>query len=351
MRTRTATALALAVTTAVTLPLTATAGGAASGAPAPAPSTTAATTAASAPTAGPARIVSERRLGARTVELRVDSPALGASVPVRLLLPTRWAERPDRTWPVLYLLQGAHDDHTAWTRETDVEGFTRDKDVLTVLPSSGPTGIPTRWWNGGTGSPDYETFQTAELPSLLAREYRAGERRAVAGVSTGAYGAMAFAARHPGTYAAAAAYSGILHTRLPGVPALVSAIVARELLAPLSLWGSPLLQHGVWRANDPYAQAEKLRGTALYVSSGKGIVGGEGQWEGEVLESAVYPSVRSFTERLKRLGIPATTHLYPGGSHAWPYWEREFRASWPLLAGALELPAAQRSAHLDGERP
>ncbi len=33
----------------------------------------------------------------------------------------------------------------------------------------------------------------------------------------------------------------------------------------------------------------------------------------------------------------ATTYLYPGG-HDWPYWEREFTASWPVLAHALGVP-------------
>lgn len=292
--------------------------------------------------AGGARVVEERRTGERTVDLRVESPAVGGTVPVRLLLPSGWEERPERTWPVLYLLQGAHDDQTSWTRETEIEEFTADKDVLTVMPYSGPTGIPTRWWNGGERSPDYETFQVEELGAILRQTYRASEARAVAGVSTGAYGALAFAARHPGEFAAAAAFSGIPHTRLPGVPTLLNAIVAREGLGPLTLWGSRVFQREVWEAHDPYARAERLRGTELYLSSGSGVVGGDGDLQPEALESAVWPSNRSFAERLRRLDIPATVHLYSGGSHAWPYWEREFRASWPQLAKGLGLPEAQR---------
>ncbi|WP_420706137.1 hypothetical protein [Streptomyces sp. NRRL S-455] len=34
----------------------------------------------------------------------------------------------------------------------------------------------------------------------------------------------------------------------------------------------------------------------------------------------------------------ATTYLYPGGGHDWPYREREFTASWPVLAHALGVP-------------
>lgn len=286
-----------------------------------------------------ATVSEEVRINARTLDLTVGSPAVGSPVPVRLLLPTGFdTSGTSRTWPVLQLLQGAHDDYTSWSRETDIESFTRDKDVLTVMPSTGPTGIPTRWRADGDGEgADYETFLTAELPQLLSERFRAGRARAVAGVSTGGYGAVALAARNPGVFAAAASYSGILHTLLPGTPTLVRAIVAREGLDPASLWGSPFLQRGLWQENDPYTRAEALRGTPLYISSGSGIAGGEGDPEGEILESALLPSAQSFVHRLKRLGIPATTHLYPGGSHAWSFWEREFCSSWPLIAGGLGL--------------
>ncbi|MFD8213507.1 alpha/beta hydrolase [Streptomyces sp. NPDC059697] len=173
------------------------------------------------PAAGDAHITAENWLDARTVDLTVASPAVGASLHVRVVLPTGHAEQPDRTWPVLHLLQGAHDDYTSWTRETDVKDFLAGQDVLVVMPSSGPTGIPTDWWNHGlSDGPDYETFQVDEVMELLGQRFRAGGRRAVAGVSTGGYGALALAARRPGVFGAAASYSGILDTTAPGMPIL-----------------------------------------------------------------------------------------------------------------------------------
>jgi S-formylglutathione hydrolase FrmB len=150
---------------------------------------------------------------------------------------------------------------------------------------------------------------------------------------------MAHAARHPGTFAAAASYSGILDTTAPGVPSLMDAIVARENLAPLSLWGNPILNLLTWRDFNPRARAAGLRGTALYVSSGSGVVGGSGDWLPEALESALWPSAHAFTDTLARLRVPVTTHYYAGGGHSWAYWKREFAASWPMLAGALGVPA------------
>ncbi|MDC2954912.1 alpha/beta hydrolase [Streptomyces sp. NPDC001260] len=274
------------------------------------------------------------RLTARTFDVSLPSAALGRSAPVRLILPSGFDTQPGRTYPVLYLLHGAHDDYTSWTRETDIEAFTEGRNLIVAMPDAGPTGIPTAW----RGGPDYETFQLSEVPALLARDYRASAVRAVAGVSTGGYGAMAHAARHPGAFTAAASYSGILDTTFPGVPTLVDAIVARENLAPLSLWGNPLLDLLTWQNFNPRARAQGLRGTPLYVSGGSGVVGGTGDWLPEALESALWPSAHSFTDALDRLGIAVTKHFYAGGGHSWQYWKQEFTASWPMLARALGVP-------------
>lgn len=289
--------------------------------------------AATTPTIPTARSVT--RLGPRTLDVSLPSAALGRNATVRLILPSSFDARPARTYPVLYLLHGAHDDHTSWTRETDIEAFTAGRELIVAMPDAGPTGIPTAWRDG----PDYETFQVSEVPVLLARDYRASGVRVVAGVSTGGYGAMAHAARHPGTFRAAASYSGILDTMAPGVPALMDAIVSRENLAPRSLWGNPILNLLTWRDFNPRSRAAGLRGTPLYVSSGSGVVGGIGDWLPEALESLLWPSAHAFTDTLALLRVPVTTHFYAGGGHGWAYWKREFAASWPVLAGALGVPA------------
>ncbi|WP_406335262.1 alpha/beta hydrolase [Streptomyces sp. NBC_00203] len=286
-----------------------------------------------------ARITAAKWLDARTVDLTVASPAVGASLPVRVVTPADYAAYPDRTWPVLHLLQGAHDDYTSWTRETDVSDFLAGQGVLVVMPASGPTGIPTDWWNYGlSGAPDYEKFQVDEVMELLRQNFRASDRRAVAGVSTGGYGALAFAARRPGVFGAAASYSGILDTTAPGMPTVVGAIVARESLLPLTLWGSVLFSRDNWNRHNPYARADALAGTGLYISQGSGLPSGDfGNLEGAVLEGTLWSQAHRFTRRLEALGVPAQVHFYSGGSHAWPYWQQEFKASWPTLAAGLGL--------------
>ena len=62
---------------------------------------------------------------------------------------------------------------------------------------------------GRAGRTRWETFHLAELRQILQRNYRASTVMAVAGVSMGGLGALAYAARHRGLFRAAASFGGI----------------------------------------------------------------------------------------------------------------------------------------------
>jgi diacylglycerol O-acyltransferase/trehalose O-mycolyltransferase len=279
-----------------------------------------------------ARIVEVARLGRRTVDLTVASPALGRPVKVRLLL---------------YLLHGCCDSYLSWTRSTDVERLTATTDLLVVMPDGGPAGFYSDWYNAGRGGPPrWERFHLVELRQLLERNWRAGDRRAVAGVSMGGLGAMAYAARHPGLFRAAASFSGILDTR-PGGPGdgagLVLDVLRSQRQDPLALWGDPVGQAAIWRVHDPDRLASRLRGTALFVAFGDGrpgpldrpeaVAGGAGP-----LEARIHALNLAFVARLRTLEIPAQVHAYGPGTHDWPYWQRELHQALPLLLRSLRAP-------------
>ncbi|MDI2030131.1 alpha/beta hydrolase family protein [Saccharopolyspora sp. TS4A08] len=295
-----------------------------------------------------ARVIRESRVDEREVDLEIASPALGGAAVVRLLLPTRWAERPDRTWPVLYLLHGCCEtaDYQGWTWFTDVEEFTADQDVLVVMPSGGPAGMYSPWWNfGARGAPDWERFHVTELRQILERGYRAGSSRAVAGVSMGGYGALAYAYRNPGTFGAAASFSGIPNTLFPGAPAVIKGLLVREGYNPYALWGDEVLDHRIWAAHNPFDHVDRLRGVGLYVSAGNGLTGPlDRPGAVDPLEPASLASSKSFTDRLAERGIAVTAHFYASGTHDWPYWQRELRAAWPVLSAALGLEPGKSGA-------
>ena len=297
----------------------------------------------------PARVVATQMLGPRVRDLTIDSPALGRSAKVRLLLPRRFQAQPHRRWPVLWLLHGCCDTYQSWTRSTDVEELAGLADVLVVMPEAGPVGFYSDWYKRGRGGPSrWETFHLTELRQLLERDWRAGNRRVVAGLSMGGLGAMAYAARHPGMFRAAASYSGLLHTRYQGDP-LPGPRMIQDLLRdfdedPDALWGDPRRHGDIWAAHNPYDLAPRLREVDLFVSVGNGqpgpLDGPAANGQLQQIEQALYPQNLAFVERLRQLGIPVRFDNYGPGIHKWPYWQRELHRSLPLLLGALQRPAA-----------
>jgi diacylglycerol O-acyltransferase / trehalose O-mycolyltransferase len=272
-----------------------------------------------------ARIVKVTSVDARTRDLTIDSPAVG-KVLVRLLIPNGFEAQPETMWPALYLLHGADGSHLDWTMQTDVEQLTEPTDLLVVMPDAGGHGFYSDWWNGGQGGPPmWETFHTSELIQLVERNWHASDRRVVAGLSMGGYGAMEYAARHPGMYLAAASYSGA-----------VDLIGGQADLGP-DIWGDPTAQADVWRAHDPVNIAAGLTGIDLYVSYGDGQPGPLDLGAASTDDTEVWIHDRNvtFVARLKELKVPVTVDAYGAGSHTWPYWERALHRSLPLLLKAL----------------
>ncbi|RKN07032.1 alpha/beta hydrolase [Streptomyces radicis] len=296
--------------------------------------------AAAGSSAGGATVVTRERVDERVLDLTIASPALGTEVATRVLLPRGHADRPGRTWPVIYLLHGccnATGGWLDWTGAADIAAVTADTEALIVMPEGGPVGYYSDWWNGGLGGPPaWETFHLVELPALLADEVGAGEERAVAGNSMGGTGALGYAARHPGFFRAAASYSGRLDTQAD--PAAVMNRLADFGLDPLALWGDPVAQEEIWTRHNPLALARHLPpGFPVYVSSGNGEPGplDEPGAEHDALEAGFGEMAAAYVAEARARGVAVTANLYGPGTHAWPYWGREFACSLPLLARAI----------------
>jgi S-formylglutathione hydrolase FrmB len=302
---------------------------------------------------GGATVVGERAPGPRLLDLAVRSPALAGVAHVRLLLPAGWsraAVAAGRTWPALWLLHGSggDGDHTSWTANTALERLAGGRGVIVVMPDGGRCGNYSDWWNRGDGGPPrWETFHLTELRQILETAYGAGTERAIAGAGMGGTGALAYAARHRGLFRAAASFSGALNTlhrdeRGLDVADLVElgvAIGGGGAADWTDLWGDPCEQRVVWRQHNPYDLADRLAGVRLYISSGDGVPGpcDPRPWTGpgrDALEAVAHRVGLEFAGRLRRLGIPASTHFYQG-THRWPYWGRELHAALPVLLAEI----------------
>ena len=278
-----------------------------------------------APTSSPPQsaVVGQQRVAPRQLDLTVRSAALGRSAKVRLLTPVGWTQSSSKRWPVLYLLHGCCDTYESWTRSTDIADLPQLRDVLVVMPEGGDIGFYSNWQDG----PRWQDFHLRELPRIL-EPYGAGPRRAIAGLSMGGLGAMDYAARRPRMFRAAASFSGVLHPL--GVPRFWLGLFSQYTSDPTDVWGDPDSDRANWRRHDQTALLPALKGLPLFVSAGDGRGA-----KRDAIEAEVGAESRAFARRARALHVPLHAELYPGGTHDWPYWQRELHRALPLLLAPL----------------
>lgn len=152
--------------------------------------------------------------------LTVPSKLLKSDRKFAIYLPPDY-ETSDRSYPVLYLLHGAGDNHTGWVQFGEVLNIT-DKAIkdgtatpmIIVMPDA-DTGR-RGYFNDVKGDWPYEDFFFTELMPFVEKKYRikAEKRfRAVAGLSMGGGGSFMYALHHPELFSSAcplSAYTGPL---------------------------------------------------------------------------------------------------------------------------------------------
>ncbi|WP_277831435.1 alpha/beta hydrolase [Speluncibacter jeojiensis] len=290
-------------------------------------------------------IVGETALSDRLVLLQVASPAMRRVVPVKVLK----AADGSRPRGAYYLLDGnsGRVDDTNWLdpADGDAQAFFTDKNVNVVFPIGGTGTMYTDWQQDHPkfGRVKWETFLTEELPPLIDARFHTDGRNAIGGISMGAEAAVMLAERHPGLYRAVAGYSGCYQTMGAAGELLTDLVVINGNASGAQMWGPP--GGPDWRAHDIFAGAAKLRGTAVYLSSGSGLPGPHETLQtpnllqvvttGGVLEFGSNACTDQLTGALRSAGVDVTRSATPVGVHAWAYWRDELARSWPTLQRAL----------------
>lgn len=280
-----------------------------------------------------------------------------------VLLPSDYASS-RRSYPVLYWLHGAsgNEDYTlvAPTTPHFLENLSADEPVIIVMPDGGFLGMYSDW-----GEPEHmwETFHIEHLIPHVDSAYRTlsgRKHRAIAGLSMGGLGALSYAGRHPELFTAAASFSGLLDTssRSPAMKAFLTSAgpVLYPLCSgsnnPLGPWGDPATNGETWEAHNPTALAPRLRNTSVYAATGDGMPCDDQDRQVLATESptnplrAIEPLVdeanRTFHRAMTEAGVPMVFDHYGCGLHSWRYWERDFRAWWPMMRAAFgEIPSAR----------
>lgn len=279
--------------------------------------------------AGTAVVKKETRASTQVLDLALRSPSTeqNRDYSVRVLVPSGWSKTSTNRWPVLYLLHGGTDDWRSWSSKTTVKALAAQYQVMVVMPDTSWCSAYSDWWNYGAGGrPAWETYVASEIPALMEAAYRANTSRGVAGNSMGGLGAMKFAANHGTKYKAAASFSGDvdpLHQYAGGTG------VSTPGLACFAdwkrVWGDPAGgQLNIWQRNNPWNQAEGLRGKWLYLSSG----------QSDLVEQQVDRETRGLEARLGLLGIPYVSNHAAGG-HNWTAWNARLVEAWPALMQAI----------------
>lgn len=241
-------------------------------------------------------------------EIRFFSHVLNQRSSMYLLVPQRPPEeigkQPGR-YPVLTLLHGHTDDHTAWLRWTSIERYAEKYNLALVLPAAGNS-----FYTDMVHGEKYFTFLTEELPALTRDLFPLSAERGenfVAGLSMGGYGAFKLALSCPDKYAAAASLSGALDMRAavkehddPGNAAWLEKM--RDIFGDLDQFpGSP---------HDLFAVAEKAARSEvrprLYQYCGT--------------EDFLYADNVRFRDFVRPLGFDYTYEETPG-DHTWGYWD------------------------------
>ena len=245
------------------------------------------------------------RAMARTV--RITSPALGNSeYAFAVLLPNGYDESTVR-YPVLYLLHGGGQTHTAFPSRG---WFTRDaasRGMIVVLPNGGRS-----FFANAVGMPDarYEDVVAIDLVRYVDSHYRTlatRESRAIGGISMGGFGSALIALRHPDLFGTVAPLSAPL-----------AAARAGDGGAPSLVFGAPGSE--ARRARDPLTLATEAvpeSSPFFYVACG--------------LDDSLLSASREFVRVLQARGI-AHRYTEVPGNHSWNVWDGQLQAFFDLLA-------------------
>ncbi|WP_430333483.1 alpha/beta hydrolase [Rhodococcus sp. ACT016] len=300
-----------------------------------------------------AYVVKTTKNSDRKVTISVYSPSMGRNIPLEVITPADTSA----PRPTLYLVNGAGggEDSATWQRKTDVMNFFKDKNVNVVTPLEGAFSYYTDWEKDDPklGRQKWQTFLTEELPPVIDEAFGTNKVQSVAAISMTATSVLNLAIAKPGFYKSVGSYSGCAETSTwAGKNAIQIVTGARGGVDVTNMWG-PLNGPG-WVANDPVVNAEKLRGTELYITSGSGLPGPHETLNGPgingqvgtlanqvivggVIEAATNYCTHNLANRLAELKIPATFDFRPGGTHSWGYWQDDLHNSWPMIARSMGI--------------
>jgi putative tributyrin esterase len=141
---------------------------------------------------------------AKIVKSFLESKLLSRKIPYRIILPGSYFENKHH-YPVLYLLHGLFGNCDNWLDLSDVRDCVREKDLIIVLPEGEES------WYCDQEKQKFESCLIKELIPEIEDSLRTiKEKRAIAGLSMGGYGALKFGLKYPDMFTFCGSMSGAL---------------------------------------------------------------------------------------------------------------------------------------------
>lgn len=124
-----------------------------------------------------------------------------------VVVPAEYEQNTQR-YPVLYLLHGLWGGHRDWLDRTNLLQYTKEMDVIVVLPDAGDS-----WYANSVNQPGarFEDYVVEDIVGYVDQHFRTlpfPAARYIAGLSMGGFGAYKLALKHPGRFSLVASFSG-----------------------------------------------------------------------------------------------------------------------------------------------
>lgn len=151
---------------------------------------------------------------------------------VRAYIPKDYNEKPNETYPTLYLLHGKGGDETDWldqgdaaqTLDTAISNGTIPPTIVIFPDGNGSKTHHTQYINAADGSELNEDLIYKDLVHLVDQKYRTKNDpkfRAIGGNSAGGFGALNIGLKHQDVFGQIIVYSGYGHLLTYSSPSLI----------------------------------------------------------------------------------------------------------------------------------
>lgn len=245
--------------------------------------------------------------GGYPLEYKLDSKLMGREIPYIVVVPNGYSgENNDERYPVIYLLHGLTGHFDNWTEKTDIAKYASTNNIILVMPEGGDG-----WYtdSAAVANDKYESYIIEELLPEIDKKFRTigiREKRAIAGLSMGGYGALKFGLKYPELFSVVGSFSGAFDAPMRGIGG------AKTWPSIMSVYGKG--DSETRKANDIFARVGKIAGDDIaklpfiYLDCGT--------------EDFLFETNRRFADLLIEKKVPHEFRQLPGG-HTWPYWEKQ----------------------------